>query len=76
LVLTRLSIVAEADVKSEIVPVDEVSDEIVPEATERSVIVVVASTDVPVAVKVPVTRFDVVAFVAVKESINPVRAWK
>ena len=42
------------------------SEEMVPLAEVRSVMVVVANTDVEVAVNLPVTRLDVVAFVAVR----------
>jgi hypothetical protein len=76
LVEASLSIVAEAVVRLVIVPVDEVSEAIEPDAEVRPAmlaveIVVVARVDVPVTTKVLV----VVLLVAVKFSINPVIAW-
>ncbi len=44
--------------------------------TLRSVIVVVARIDVPVAVKLPVTKLDVVALSAIKLLKNPENAEK
>ena len=60
-VVVRLEIVPDAEVRSEIVPL---------------VMVVVARLEVEVAVRVPVTRLEVVAFVAIRLVKNPVTAVK
>jgi hypothetical protein len=75
-VLFRVVMVAEAEVSEVTVPVEVVSREIVPEAIVTSDAVVVASAVVPVAVSVPATRLEVVAFVATRLVNSEVAALK